>query len=347
MPSTTVTARPPKRSFGAAPPHSAGAGNVTVDRLGAAVDRDDDGALRLRVAAQEDVAVALGDEPLVRPAPERGLGRCGSRRASRSRPGAPRRAGGPCPGRTSFVSPRHVAAVVGPVAARRGRPPRRSRSSGCRPSSSAGPPRAGRAPRSRRAGRARPGRRARRGSGRGGSRRGPSRATSGSGRRRPPGRAPRRTRGRSPGSAKSNPASISSRSNQGSRTCGSPPQTSPRRKKPLPTSSRVRLRCSFQKSWATCLTVSRRKPSTPSRFAQAICGVEEVLRDLGVLGLEVGEAGDARRDVVLRRSPPSRSSGTSPSSSGPSCTSTRSRRGCRRRRGGRGCRARGRRRRAP
>jgi hypothetical protein len=54
-------------------------------------------------------------------------------------------------------------------------------------------------------------------------------------------------------------------------------------------------------------------------------GVEEVLRDLGVLGPEVGEAGDARRDVVRSRSPPSRSSGTSPSSPGPSCSATRTR----------------------
>ena len=72
----------------------------------------------------------------------------------------------------------------------------------------------------------------------------------------------------------------------------------------MPSSSRVRRRCSCQKSWSTCLTVSSRKPSTPTRFAQPELGVHQVVADLGQLGLEVRQAGDAERQVVLAAGAP-------------------------------------------
>ena len=91
---------------------------MTVTGLGAAVDGDDDGALRLRVAAEEDVAVARRDEPLVRPAPERGVGLAD--RDELHVVGAERLVPWEAlAGEDVLLSPRHVAPVVGPVAARR------------------------------------------------------------------------------------------------------------------------------------------------------------------------------------------------------------------------------------
>ena len=265
------TARPPKRSFGAAPPHSAGAGKRDGDGLGAAVDGDDDGALRLRVAAEEDVAVARREEPLVRPAPERGVGLADRDELRRSRRGGPRSAGGPCRGGRPSLP---TACRCGSRASRRrrGRPPRRSRSSGCRPSSSGGPPRAGRAPRSPPSWKS-----AARDVVRGEevreevARRGPSRATSGSGRRRRVRPRPSTNARAFPWKAKSKPASISSPLEPGVEDLRVAPPDLAEEEEALRRPRRASAAgAPVQKSWATCLTVSRRKPSTPSRFAQAI-----------------------------------------------------------------------------
>ena len=87
----------------------------------------------------------------------------------------------------------------------------------------------------------------------------------------------------------------------------------PRRsgRNPSPAVSRVRLRCSCQNGWSTCLTVSSRKPSSPTRLASPSVGVQQVVGDLGQLGLEVGQAGDAGGQVVLAAGAERRRCGTS------------------------------------
>ncbi len=83
----------------------------------------------------------------------------------------------------------------------------------------------------------------------------------------------------------------------------SPPQTSPRRKKSSPSRSRVRRRCSCQKSWVDVLDGVEAEAVEAHPLGEPEVGLDQVVADLGQLGLEVGQAGDAAGEVVVAAGP--------------------------------------------
>ncbi len=253
--SSTARPRPERRNL-----ESRGGGGR------AAIDRHDDRVSGHRVAPREDEQVARGRESRVKTARERRV-RAPDRdqlRVVGAQRLVPRLAGA---GQDRPVAPRHVAPVVGPIAPNPPDlvPPADHRNPGAgelqnrrEPESLESPPR-----KRERAGHVV----ARRGSARAGGPDGSSRATSGTDRTRPSARVPAESRPCFPGSRSRNRRPSRRRRTTGRAPAGRRPRPRPGGRSPSPSRSRVRRRCSFQNGWSMCLTVSRRKPSTPARFA--------------------------------------------------------------------------------
>ena len=107
-----------------------------------------------------------------------------------------------------------------------------------------------------------------------------------------------------PWKPKSKPASISSPENHGSSDSASPPHTSPSRKKSLPTSVAGAAAVLLPEGVVHVLHRVQPEAVHAGALRPVELRVQEVLRHLGQLRLEVRQAGDARRHVVLAAGAP-------------------------------------------